>query len=188
MVAVHTPKITFRCDDVSPNTNMADLHQMYLFLKENFNCEFWSVVSMFGRSSEDGSVYPGVPFKGQSRDFFYDVDRVNSRLFYPGEVVSHGLVHADHSTLQFDAQEMSIMTSCNYLKTKTFVPPFNRYNETTEAVCRMNNIKLVKFQEGWRCLDREDFDPLHTLWYFHPWKFTFESFKEKLNVVLEKGS
>jgi len=187
MVAVPAPKIIFRCDDVSANTDMKTLHEMFMLTLDSFNCEFWSVVSMFSSETSDGAVYPGAPFKDYPRSFFYSVDKLSSRVFYPGKVVSHGLLHLDHSQLQFDAQEMSIVTSCNYLNADTFVPPFNRYNEATEAVCRMNNIRLVKFQEGWRCLDREDFDPNHKLWYFHPWKFTIESFRKKLNVICKEA-
>lgn len=172
--------VIIRCDDVSPNTNMNELNRMYLAALEA-GCEFWSVVSIFGKHTDDGSVYPDAPFKDRAREFFYDVDRLTPRLFYPGRVVSHGLLHVDHSQLQFDAQEMSIVTSCNYLGADTFVPPFNRYNDATAAVCRMNKINLVRYEEGWRCLDREDFDPTHKLWYFHPWRFNSESFRDKLN-------
>lgn len=186
MVAVSSEKIIFRCDDVSPNTDMFELNRIYLYLNETFNCEFWSVVSMLGKRTDEGSVYPGAPFKEKERDFFYDVNSLISRISYPGTVVSHGLLHMDHSKLQFDAQEMSIVTSCNFLGANTFVPPFNRYNETTEAVCRINGINLVKYGEGWKCLDREDFDPSHKLWYFHPWRFNLESFKEKLSGSLSQ--
>lgn len=161
---------------------------MYEAVKEKFpQAEFWSVVSLLSQKNFEGSVYPGAPFKNRERDFFYTVDTFNAGFYWPGKTVSHGLIHADHSALQYDAQEMSIMTSCRYLGSDTFVPPFNRYNETTEAVCRVNKINLIRYEDGWRNLDHEDFDPSHRLWYFHPWRHTPESFKEKLNNLVKQG-
>ena len=180
-------RIIFRCDDVNPNTDLVELGKMYSYITENFDSEFWSVVSLFGRESGEGSVYPGVPFKDKDNGFFYDVNSFISKACYYGKVVSHGLLHADHSRLQFDAQEMSIVASCRYLGTDVFVPPFNRYNSSTESVCNMNGIRLVKYTEGWRCLDHEKFDPNHKLWYFHPWRFNLKTLMEKLSLAQLQG-
>ena len=174
----------FRADDVGANTDMEKLFRMYEHIQKEFGCTFWSAVSLFSKRTNDGSVYPGAPFKNNPHDFFYNVDLFSFKNAYPGKVVSHGLIHADHSKLQYDAQEMSIVASCNFLKTSTFVPPFNKFNGTTEAVCRINKIELVKFHDGWKSLDVEDFDPSHKFWYFHPWRFSLQAFKDKLNVAL----
>jgi hypothetical protein len=162
---------------------MSEVWAMYYYLLESgIDFEFWSVVSPISKENDNGSVYPDPPFKHRDRNFFYESDRVFIPSPVPGTMVSHGLLHCDHSQLQFDAQEMSIVTSCNLLKTNIFVPPFNRYNDTTEAVCRINNIDLVRYEEGWRNMDKEPFDPAHKLWYFHPWRVDHELFEAAIDL------
>lgn len=178
----------FRIDDVSQNTDMEELAAIVQIINDTYpGSEIWYCVNPICRSSFDGSVYPGVPFKGRDKLFFYNVNSVFSdermwKLRTTGRIVSHGLLHSDHSKLQYDAQEMSIVTSCNLLATNTFVPPFNYFNEATESVCRINKIKLIRSEEeGWESLEYEKFDPTWGLWYFHPWRFNAESFKAALN-------
>lgn len=180
-------KMIFRIDDVSPNTDLFALSEIQGEIMDRFpDAEIWNGFNVFGKSSLDGAVYPGAPFKDREMGFFYDVDSVRTIPHLIGKTVSHGLLHADHSRLQYDAQEMSIVTSCKYIGTDIFIPPFNRYNEATEAVCRINGIKLVRIEDGWRNLDHNDFDPSHSLWYFHPWRYTVKSFKEKLDGALAR--
>ena len=170
--------IIFRCDDVSFNTNPQKLEWFYNFLKSRYpDCAFWSCVTLFAKRNTDGSVYPDAPFKDNPIEFFYNVDSVVSKPKAPGMIVSHGLLHVDHSELSEETQEMSILTSCNYLKTSIFVPPFNRWNAATERVCLNNNISLIKFEEGWKSLEYNNFDPKHKLWYFHPWSWTMGEFE-----------
>jgi hypothetical protein len=126
-------------------------------------------------------VYPGNPFKDKDNPFFYDVTQCKTDISDSlGTIASHGLFHADHSRLQYDAQEMSIVGSCKFLGCNIFIPPFNRFNQTTESVCRINGINLVKLDDGWKSLEYNDFDPTHDRWYFHPWRFALETLKEKL--------
>lgn len=154
---------------------------MINFLHKNFVCEIWAGVSFFSLQASEGSVYPNPPFKSNSRETFYNVNQyLNTvRLNLPKtKLVSHGLFHVDHADLQYDAQEMSIVSSCNLLGCDVFIPPFNRFNQTTESVCKHHLINLVKsYEEGWRSLEYEEFDLNHNLWYFHPWRFSVESFK-----------
>lgn len=179
----------FRIDDVSQNTDMTELQDIVKVILERFPyAEIWYCVNPICKTSFDGSVYPGVPFKDRENLFFYNVNASFSdervwRLKTSGKIVSHGLLHADHSRLQYDAQEMSIVTSCNLLNTAIFVPPFNRWNQVTEAVCRINNIRLVKPEDGWKSLEHEEFNDKHKLWYFHPWKWSANWFKEKLGPI-----
>lgn len=177
-------RATVRIDDISSNTDFTALASMQNALRTRFPCDIWLCMNPFSRRSLEGSVYPKPPFKDQPKEFFYNVNQHldTSRLSLGQvQVVSHGLFHADHSNLQYDAQEMSIVGSCKLLGANIFVPPFNRFNETTEAVCRHYDIKLVRSDlEGWRSLEHEPFDPSHKLWYFHAWRFTPETFKEAL--------
>jgi hypothetical protein len=173
----------FRCDDVNPNTDFFELDLMHKVIMQMFPlAEFWSVASILGKWNNQGSVYPGAPFKDKPLQWFYDVDECHLYKNLPGKTVSHGLLHADHSEMAPSAQELSIVVSCKLLDTKIFVPPFNRHNIGTSIICEKHGIELVNVKDGWKCLDREDFDPSHSKWYFHPWRFTPATLKEKLNA------
>lgn len=177
--------LIFRVDDVSKNTNVYNLEKMVKFLNKNFNCEIILCVNPLSSTTTQGSVYPNPPFKDKGKRFFYDVDTAmgSDEILYFAKmknctVVSHGLFHADHSDLQYDAQEMSIVGSCNLLNTDMFVPPFNRFNTTTEAVCNHHEIQLIKSDlEGWKSLEFNKYDASSTKWYFHAWRFTQEEFE-----------
>lgn len=178
--------LQFRIDDVSKNTNVYDLKKMIKFLNSNFNCEIMLCINPLSYSTKQGSVYPDPPFKDKGKGFFYDVDTAMSSeeilefaKMKHCNVVSHGLFHADHSDLQYDAQEMSIVGSCNLLNTDTFVPPFNRFNNATESVCRHHGIDLIKSDlEGWKSLEFNKYDPTYLKWYFHAWRFSPKEFED----------
>lgn len=174
--------LIFRNDDVNPNTDMEGMDAQYDVIRDLFpDVEIWSAITMFSRMSDRGAVYNQVPFKDRPLEWFYDVNRL--LYSYDGEgwevICSHGLLHVDHSQLSRDAQEMSILTSCNYLQTDIFVPPFNRYNETTEEICDNHCIDLIE-KEGWKNFEYEDFDPSHEQWYFHSWRWNKDTLREKL--------
>jgi hypothetical protein len=95
-----------------------------------------------------------------------------------GKICSHGLLHIDHKGLPFEMQEMSIVTSCSLLKTDIFVPPFSEYDDNTIKVCKKHGIQLI-LRDLWQPLDYKDFNPAHDLWYFHSWRYTVSSLKEK---------
>lgn len=178
-------RIIFRCDDVTANTDLVNLELIYNYLLKKFpHLEFWKCVTLFSKTNGLGSVYPSPPFKKRPKRFFYDVDAYRDDFdLVGGKTVSHGLIHADHSKLQYDAQEMSIVTSCNYLNTDIFVPPFNFYNEATESICKRYNITMTRESDGWKCLDYEAFDPNHRHWYFHPWRFKYGQFVKSIESV-----
>lgn len=140
------------------------------------------------KKNDSGAVYPNPPFKDKALRFFLDVDQIGAPTLPEGDykVVSHGLIHSDHSIMAIEAQEISIVTSCNILNTNIFVPPFNRYNEMTEQICALHNIELVKMEsdfESWRNFDLQEFDEHSGLWYLHPWRYkTIEDFKNKFTV------
>lgn len=180
--------IIFRNDDVSPNTDLASLEEMYLGIFSMFpDAEIWSCVTIFAKHNESGSVYPNPPFKNQPRGFFYDVDQLSAAFQFPGsKVVSHGLWHIDHSKASYELQEASILTSCKLLDTKIFVPPFNAWNPDTDLICARNDIQLIKYEEGWKSLEHNQFDSDHSLWYLHSWRYTPESLMGKLSGYCQK--
>ena len=177
--------IVFRNDDVSASTNVERMSDGYEVIREFFpEAEIWSAVSLFCKENKIGSVYPGVPFKDKPQKWFYGVDGfVTMKHDVKHRVVSHGLLHIDHSKASYDVQEMSIITSCNYLKTNIFVPPFNRFNLDTEIICKDNNIFLVGKEENWINLESNIFNPNHKYHYYHSWRLDADKLKEILSAT-----
>lgn len=163
----------FRNDDVNTNTNLTRLNELYSIIKEFYPySEIWSGVTLFSEENSRGSIYEKVPFKNQETNWFYTADRFMNRLAIPkSRIVSHGIYHVDHSKLSKDAQEMSILGSCRYLKTDVFVPPFNAFNHSTLEICQDNDIKLFGGLKGWLSMECEKFNPEHDNWYLHSWRW-----------------
>lgn len=174
----------FRNDDVTFNTDPKVLCDMYDLIKEAFpQAEIWSCVSVFAEKTELGSVYNDIPFKDKHKKWFYKAKEIAKPSWFPGRIVSHGLYHADHSKLDYDAQEMSIVGSCNYLDTKIFVPPFHRYNKETVDICNRNGIHLASLYR-WRSLESNNADPNFRNWYFHSWRMTVEQLRQRLGIEM----
>lgn len=171
--------IIFRNDDVNPSTDFKNLVDCYVELIKAFpGCRIISGVTLFGKDNVRGSVYEDVPFKDKPNEWFYDVDQVVwSKPSIPGEIASHGLFHIDHSKASRETQELSIISSCKFLDTSIFIPPFNRYNNDTIDICEKNGIEIYLPSDGWKSLEYEIFYPEHKKWYFHSWKFNPEKLK-----------
>ncbi len=169
-----------RNDDINPNSNPEHILEMYKDIMLMYpDAEIWSCISLLGKSSVNGSVYPELPLRNHDMKYFYKVNCFFSRI--PSglhKIVSHGLLHLDHSKLSKDAQEMSILTSCELLDTKIFVSPFSAFNETTKQICKNNDIHMSVPSDGWKSLESEPFNPKHELWFFHSWRFTPKTFRE----------
>ena len=74
---------------------------------------------------------------------------------------------------------MSILVSDSLAGgTKCFIPPFNKWNADTEDICDEHDIELVKSEDGWKCMEYNDFDENHGMWYLHAREFTFPEFEE----------
>jgi len=173
-------KLIFRNDDVNPCSDMTEIKKIYEYIKEVFpKSEILSCVTLFSKWNTRGSVYEQVPFKSRPKKWFYDVDSFVRSLSIPGKIVSHGLFHCNHSGMSYDAQEMSILSSCKYLITNKFMPPFNKWDETTFKICKDNGIDLIV--GDWKGLEFEKFDSDYNFWYFHSWRYDLESFKRVLN-------
>lgn len=175
--------LIFRNDDVNENTDIIQLYGMYSHLRALYpDAKIISGITVLSRSNKKGSVYGNVPFKDNPVSWFYDVDLAWKGFGLVSDIASHGLLHIDHSKAVKEVQEMSILTSCNLLKTRAFIPPFNRWNSETLNICIKNDIELIGLGGKWKSLEFEPFDPNHKYWYFHSWRFNIESFKKALDV------
>jgi hypothetical protein len=173
--------IIFRNDDVNPSSNFEEIKEIYERIRINFpKAEIWSGINIFSKSNDIGSVYPDLPLANKMLSYFYGVDSLFDRdkLNKLHTITSHGLIHFNHSKLSKDAQELSIVMSCNLLKTKIFIPPFNQFNEDTKFICNFNRIRLVMPTDGWKSLEKEKFNSEHKLWFFHSWRFTPDAFRK----------
>lgn len=176
-------------DDVSVNSNMSEVNDIAFYLKTRFpDCRI-----IYGISPLvfDMSFYP---HENQQRIFpkrfsavsdnasLYTVDKMGIPADIPDYVVraSHGLVHADHRLMGFDAQKMSILASTYLTDCEIFIPPFNKWNKDTEDVCKEAGIELIKFEDDWRSMEHEPYHDKHTLWYLHHWAFGLDKVKNWL--------
>ena len=172
----------FRNDDVNPNTNLEALKSQYgLIWKLYPKSRIVSGVTLFAKNGSSEAIYDDIPFKDKDVKWFYDVNLFLSNLDVRSEIASHGLIHVDHSKLSRDAQEMSILSSCNYLHTTLFIPPFNRYNTDTIDICHENNIRLV-VGDMWKSFEFQKFNPEHKFWYYHSWRYDIRKLHEALSM------
>lgn len=184
---------TFRIDDVSVNTDEAKLKGMVGLLNESFpNSIFLLGVSPLVCDMSEHSdkrserIFPSIFNAHSDHRIFYRVDRcgipaVVSELIktYGSKVVvaGHGLVHVDHRLLTREVQEFSIVTSCSLIGAKTYIPPFNKWNADTAAICKEFDIDLIKFEDGWRHLGYEPINNNSRNYYFHTHDFDMDKFK-----------
>ncbi len=173
------PKKIFRFDDICINTDMRNCNLLAELLKTRFpTCEIWYCISPLvsdmtqhtNDQSELQRIFPKL-YNAQSdiRNFFC-VDFAGVPNDIPDFVrrVNHGLFHADHRLMTGAQQELSIMAGSSLTKSNIFVPPFNKYDENTEAICERLQIQLVRFIDGWMGMEHEKFDMNKNLWYLHP--------------------
>lgn len=180
-------KKVFRFDDICINCDIDLANSIADTILEKFP----EAVILYGVSplvndmgDYDGKdsqrIYPKI-FNAYS-DFrlFYRLDKCGlpENLHRKATVASHGLIHVDHRLLERSAQEMSILVSCSLTKSKIFIPPFNKWNRDTESICKENGIDLIKFEDGWKCVEYNEFDSNHNMWYLHHREFTEQSFKK----------
>lgn len=179
--------VIFRNDDVNPNSDYDQLMEMYDIILEAIpDAEIWTVWCPICKNLNSDNMYPDkdLPIKNQAIDYFYKnadkigLPRKDGRYF---KMCSHGLIHFNHKGLPYELQEMSIVTSCFMLDTKTFIPPFSEYDKNTEDICAKFGIELVK-RDGWMPLDYhyQNFDPKYKKWYFHSWRYTPERLRERV--------
>lgn len=176
----------FRFDDICVNADMEKANEMARILRKKFpTCEILFCISPLVHDMGDTSgvtserIFPKIFNAYSDYRKFYEVDYCGCPEIIP-EVsrASHGLVHVDHRLLSKEAQELSILVSCSLAKSKIFVPPFNKWNKDTEEICDEAGINLIKFEDGWLCMEYNSFDISHDLWYVHSREFELEEFKK----------
>lgn len=180
----------FRFDDVCINSDMSLINNMTAFLLKEFpDCQvLWGISPLVHDMSGEESnitkqrVFPKIMNAYSDYRKFYNVDKaglpgLNNKV----KIASHGLIHVDHRLLPKDSQEMSILISTNLVKSKIFIPPFNKWNKHTEEICNEHEIELIKFEDGWLCMEYNSFNANNDKWYLHSREFTFEKFKNWFN-------
>jgi hypothetical protein len=184
---------TFRVDDVSVNTNQEKLLEMIALLNQRYNnSRFLLGISPLVCDMKEFSdkrnerIFPSIFNAYSDHRVFYKVDKcgvpaVVSELIklYGSKIdlAGHGLIHVDHRLLTKEVQELSILSSCNLIGAKTYIPPFNKWNKHTEEICKEFGINLVKFEDGWRHLGFEPINDNSRNYYFHTHDFDMEKFK-----------
>lgn len=177
---------TFRFDDVCINADMGLINIMTNYLFAKFpDCEVMYGVSplvfdmpyLGNTEIEKQRVFPKYINPLSDHTHFYWVEKAGvPQMDSRAKLAGHGIVHVDHRLLGFEAQELSIVTSCSLVGATTFIPPFNKWNADTEAACKKHGIQLVKFEDGWLSMEHNKYEPEHNLWYLHAREFTIEEF------------
>jgi len=170
----------FRNDDINPNSNFDDIRKMYGIIKSYFpDAVIYSAVNVMSQTSENKSPYKKI--KTNEIDFT-GIDRVIDLKDLQGleNIVSHGLFHIDHRNSDVQLWKMSILASCQILKTNIFVPPFLRKNRDIRKFCNKHNIKILGIDDGeWINLDNNKIKKDHDLYCFHSWRTTPDEFKSR---------
>jgi hypothetical protein len=167
--------VIFRIDDVSINTDPDRLRRIIAIIRRNVpGADVMLAVSLLVHRMPDEMLTRERTFPRELNAFsdhrvFFHVHKCGrpELNIFDGRVASHGLVHVDHRLLGREAQEMSILMSCSILGTTVFVPPFNKWNKDTESICNEHNLELVRFEDGWKHIGYNRFDPKHQQWYLH---------------------
>lgn len=178
---------TFRFDDCSIRSDSKKEFAMMDFLSDKFpGCRIIQAVSplISDLSNESNDItkqriFPKIWNAYSDYRIFYNVDLAGIPPVHPNaRAASHGLTHCDARLLTRECEEMSILISCSLLKSKIYVPPFNKTSKYTQEICDEHNIELIKFEDGWLCMEYNEYNPAHDLWYLHAREFTFEKFKK----------
>jgi hypothetical protein len=183
-------KKIFRFDDVCINADMVLINDMTNFLFDRFpTCVvLWGVSPLVHDMSEEKNeitrqrIFPKILNAHSDYRKYYDVDLAGvPNLNTKATLAAHGLVHVDHRLLPKPAQEMSILISASLVKSKIFIPPFNKWNKDTDEICKEHGIELIKFEDGWLSMEHNKFNESHDKWYLHAREFTFDNFKNWFN-------
>lgn len=170
----------FRFDDICLNSDIDQATAMSKALRSYFpDCALMWVISLLSTPEDNLSqrVFPSIWKAYSDYKVFFKVKQMGMPTV-PGnmniKIASHGLVHVDHRLLAKEAQEMSILISCSLLNSCYYVPPFNKWNADTEAICKAASINLIKFEDGWLNMKFETDKPRHQKWYLHHREFTMD--------------
>ena len=91
--------IIFRNDDVSPSTNIRQMHEMYEAIIDRFpDAEIWSCLNLFGKYNDIGETNAELNLKLKEDNYFYEVEcLVNGYMNTYDKVVYKGLVNVEKS-------------------------------------------------------------------------------------------
>jgi hypothetical protein len=187
--------IVFRIDDISINTSELRLRSQISMLLDRF--EESSILlgvsplvfdMSAGNPLQTERIFPKILNAYSDHRLFYQVQKLGIPEFVDDlsrdnriTIASHGLLHVDHRLMDKGAQEVSILTSCSLAGSRVFIPPFNKWNEDTEAICSEAGIELIKFEDGWRHLGYNKIDSeLTRKYYYHTHDFTDTGFAEAI--------
>ncbi len=187
----------FRIDDVSVNTDIPRLQGLLALINsimpgEKIMLAVSPLVHHMPRNLpalERERAFPRILSAMSDHRKFFEVKHLGMPITQSSpliQIASHGLVHADHRLMGREAQELSIVTSCSLVGARVFVPPFNKWNAHTEEICDEHAIELVKFEDGWRHVNYNKFDPTHERYYCHTHDVTHESLAAWFGVELPK--
>lgn len=180
-------KKIFRFDDVCINTDMGLIEKMTEFIyAEIKNSEVMYCISplvhdmSYENIKDKQRIFPKILNAYSDYKMYFNIDKLGLPEIKNKDIIlaSHGLIHVDHRLLTKEQQEMSILISCSLVKSKYFVPPFNKWDKNTEQICQDNNISLIKFEEGWLSMEHNCYYENHIKWYLHSREFEFENFKQ----------
>lgn len=180
----------FRFDDVCVNADMKLINDMTDFFFEKFpDCVvLWGVSPLLHDMSgekneiEKQRIFPKILNAYSDYKNFYKVDIAELPKFHPkATLAAHGLVHVDHRLLPKPAQEMSILISASLVKSKIFIPPFNKWNKDTEEICNEHGIELIKFEDRWLSMEHNSYMEKHDKWYLHAREMGMTKFKKWFN-------
>ncbi len=165
-----------RFDDITIATYDKNVVEITDFLLSKGIEVWYGICPNYFSTAEKGFAFPRILSAMSDHRVFYKCDHCGIPLVSQWiKKISHGLVHVDHRLLDWQAQELSIVLSCSLIKTNYFCPPFNKYNQDTVDICKKNGIELIRFEDGWRCIDYTKYTHGYKLWYLHAYKHTAAS-------------
>lgn len=177
--------ILFRIDDVSVNTDLGRLENTVGFIRSQvpeakIMLAISPMVHAIGPGENKERTFPAMLHVQNDHREFYKVERSGvPKVGHLADVIAaHGLVHVDHRLMTRSAQELSIVASCSLVGTKTFVPPFHKWNEKTEQVCSEFGIDLIRWNSTWIHLKYHNLKWLGAARAFVSYYFHLHDFKD----------
>ena len=175
--------MVFRFDDVCINADLNHINSITDLILEKYpDAKIVYAISPMVHEDCGERIFPKIMNALSDFRKFYMPDKIGIPELRTDIIrATHGLIHVDHRLLSREAQEMSIMISASITKSVVFVPPFNKWNKDTEEICEENKIELIKFENGWRCMEYEPLNKYIDMWYLHAREMTIEQVKKWLN-------
>jgi hypothetical protein len=173
-----------RIDDVSVNLDLDRLTKFLELVRSKyqkvtillavspmvFNMDKWEP----NNESTKERVFPAILNAMSDHRVYFNVEKIGIPVWlndvaekYECILATHGLIHVDHRLLTKDLQELSVISSASLVGTRIFVPPFNKYNDDTVAICNKNKIELVRWEDGWTHLGYHPFSDNGKKYYVH---------------------